>query len=104
MQHRARRPPTAFERTRSGTELGVYLWLHDVEAGTEWLLLDPAEASRRPGASAAAVSTDVTLTRAACAVGDELWLVELEGAGPRRVPTSCRVLAPVLDPTGTPVA
>ncbi len=110
-----------FVRTRDGVTRTGLLWAHDVDTGSETLLVDPAavldgdeqlsaeERSRRERSresAAGIVSYDVdSAGRVACfALSGRLWTVDLRTRSVTALPSFEGVIDPRLDPTGQHIA
>jgi dipeptidyl-peptidase-4 len=105
-----------FLRALSGTDARTGLWLLDVAAGTERLVVDPAsladdadlpaaerarrERVRETATGVVAYSADDAGRVAAFAAAGALWVVDVDDAAPRMLETPPGVYDPRLDPTG----
>jgi len=111
-----------FLRSRGGTDPVTCLWALDLVTGAERLVADPAavdgagdedlppeerarrERSREQAGGIVAYATDRATTTAAFAYSGQLYVVDLDGAAPRRIDTPGAVIDPRPDPHGRHVA
>jgi dipeptidyl-peptidase-4 len=107
-----------FLRTRSGEDPVSCLWL--IENGRERLLVDPdqlgwvedvpelererRDMSQERSKGIVSYSADAGVGQVVFALDGGLWLVQLEGGGPRPLPCRQPAVFPKLDPTGQRVA
>lgn len=111
-----------FVRTPDGVTRTGILYALDVDSGTERTVADPRELlagsgeelsaaerarrerSRESAAGIVGYDIDATATSACFALSGALWVVDLDGDAPRRLPTPDGVVDPRLDPTGRRIA
>ncbi|MCW2830787.1 MAG: family peptidase, partial [Aeromicrobium sp.] len=111
-----------FIRTPDGVTRTGQLWEHDVETGTESMLVDPEallgdggeqlspeersrrERSRESAAGLVAYDVDATGRWACFALSGQLWAVHLGVRGVHALPSVGAVIDPRLDPTGRRIA
>ncbi len=111
----------AFLRSLAGDDPRTGLWVLDLDGGGERLAFDPRaseadesnlppeerarrERAREQAGGVVAYSTDRSVSKAAFAAGGRLFVVDLEGSEPRRLPAAEPVFDPRLDPSGRRVA
>ena len=105
-------------RTPDGVTRTGQLWEHDVETGTERVVVDPGallgeegeelsaeerarrERSREGGAGLVGYSVDAAGRRAAFALSARAWVVDLSSGATSELPSSGDVVDPRIDPTG----
>ncbi|QGG42216.1 S9 family peptidase [Aeromicrobium yanjiei] len=111
-----------FIRTPDGVTRTGQLWEHDVETGTESILVDPVallgeggeelsadersrrERSRESAAGVVAYDVDDTGRWACFTLSGQLWAVELGARAVTALPSVGAVIDPHLDPTGSRIA
>ena len=111
-----------FIRTPDGVTRTGQLWEHDVDTGTETLLVDPAallgeggeqlsaeersrrERSRESAAGLVGYDVDDTGSWACFALSGRLWAVDLDTRAVTALPSVGAVIDPRLDPTGQRIA
>ncbi|MGC0416232.1 prolyl oligopeptidase family serine peptidase [Embleya sp. AB8] len=94
-----------FLRSRSGDDPLGCLWCLDPDPATERLLVDPTRLDEPTGgAGITGYATDDSVTLAAFALADGLWVVEVGTGRARRLPVRGPVLDPRPDPTGRRIA